>query len=579
MAEEKPATTAAAQPSRTDALLRRCGRELQCAAFALLSSTGTVRRLWARSRTAREFAVEQFEQIGETLVERVMRGRAFFASNRIRLAKDGPIVGRIVAFPVVAPQQRPAAIIAAIWRPADPPFKKNALGIVQAAAEEIARNKVPTRDAATGLPGWTGFYRRLERFVAAPEGERTLALLYGNIDRLHLLNDTRGMSAGDEAIVHAALVIRRAVAPVRHAVCRLSGDRFVVALPGQTIDSARACAEGIRAAFESEMQRHFKSGLTPTISWGVVEVALDPNTIDQALTDAELACRSAKDRGRNRVETFQATDVSMIRRHNDIDALRLLRAAVDSNQLLIYTQPIVPLLNLTLPTSYELLVRIASDSGRVVEPQEFMSAAARYQMLPVLDRAIVTTTFAVLRQALPGDTPLPFSFSMNLSATTLASAEFVDWLVAQLRQHAIPPHQVTVEITEATAASNLDHLCRYSQALARTGIRLALDDFGTGVNSLTHLKTLDIGMIKLDGSYIRDVVHDPRSQALVRAIVQLADSMGIVTVAEYVDSVALRVRLKELGVQFAQGFAIGRPMPLTELLQVFAATAAAPRCA
>ncbi len=551
--------------------MREPGQRLGCAAVALLTVSGSVTRIWSRSRTATEFASAEIAAINAVLIARSVAQRETVVSKHVRRTESGPVVARLIAVPVASGSQSPVGILVALWRPSDPPFKKSAQQVLQGLADTLARQLRANREENTGLLNWAGFCSRIEHFVATQAADASIAILYGNIDQLHLLNDARGMAAGDEAIAHCSLVIRRIACTVRHAACRLSGDRFVVALPGHAVEQARIVAENIRVAFETESQRIFGAGVTLSISWGVVSSRSNQADVEHALTDAELACRAAKDRGRNRVETFESTDASMVRRHDDIDALRLLRDALDSGRLVLYAQPIVPLLNLDLPTSYELLVRIAAQDGRIAEPAEFMSAAARYQMLPELDRAVIRTAFTQLRAAVPDDERLPFSFSVNLSANTLSATGFDSWLLEALQQYAIPPNQLTIEITESTAASSLENLQRCMAGLVRAGVRFAIDDFGTGVNSLSHLKALDIAMIKLDGSYVRDAGRNARSQALVSAIVQLADSMGIVTVAEYVDHVALRTRLAELGVHFAQGFAVGRPEPLAEVLAVLPA--------
>ena len=559
--------------SRTEDLLREPGQRLGCAAVALLSVAGSITRIWSRSATAAEFASAEIAAVNAVLITRSVAQHETIVSKHVRRTEDGPVAARLIAVPVASGSQRPVGILVALWRPDDPPFKKTAQPILQRLADTLARRLQANREENTGLLNWSGFCSRIEHFVATQAADASVAILYGNIDQLHLLNNARGMAAGDEAIAHCSLVIRRIACAVRHAACRLSGDRFVVALPGHTVEQARLVAEKIRTEFEIESQRIFGAGVTLSVSWGVVGCRSNQADIEHGLTDAELACRAAKDRGRNRVEIFESTDASMIRRHDDIDALRLLRDALDAGRLVLYAQPIMPLLNLDLPTSYELLVRIAAKDGRIAEPKEFMSAAARYQMLPELDRAVIRTAFTQLRAAVPDDARLPFNFSVNLSANTLSAAGFDNWLLESLQQYAIPPNQLTIEITESTAASSLENLQRCIGGLVRAGVRFAIDDFGTGVNSLSHLKALDIAMIKLDGSYVRDAGRNARSQALVRAIVQLADSMGIVTVAEFVDHVALRARLAELGVHFAQGFAVGRPEPLAEVLAVLPAAA------
>jgi diguanylate cyclase (GGDEF)-like protein len=562
--------------SRTDALLRATGVRMGCAAIALLTATGGVRRIWARSASAKQFAEAQIASLNAVLVDRVVDQRSRVLSNKVKLLRNGPVVGRVLAVPVAAHAQRPVGILVAVQRAKDPEFHDPSLQAMRGLADTISSRMLRDRDTATGLMTWSGFSRRVERIGASGQREMPVAVLYGNIDRLHLLNNARGMSAGDQAIAHAAHVIRRQIAAARGVGCRISGDRFVVMLPDHDMTAAKSVAERIRSAFETEAHKIYGAGEGLSMSWGVVVRAAHAIDADQAVTDAELACRAAKDRGRNRVEAYETTDASMVQRHEDIDAVRLLSSALESDRIVLYAQPIVPLLNTSLPTTYEFLVRLETPGGRVVEPAEFMSAAARYQLLPELDRRVVARAFTQMRAAV-GDAPrLPFSFSINLSGPTIGAPGFADWVIEQLRAQRIPADQLTIEITESAAASSLEALQRFIDRLNREGVRFAVDDFGTGVNSLSYLKSLNVSTIKLDGSYVRDVATDARSQALVRAIVQLADSMGILTIAEFVDSVTLRTRLAEIGVQFAQGWAVGRPEPLAELLQTLAGAAPAP---
>jgi diguanylate cyclase (GGDEF)-like protein len=551
--------------SRTESLLRATGVRIGCAAVALLTTTGSVRRIWARSASAKQFAEAQIAALNAVLIDQVIDQRTRVLSNKVRMLRNGPIVGRVLAVPVASHSQRPVGMLVAVQRAQDPEFGNSALKAMRGLADTISSRMLRERDTATGLMTWSGFSRRIERISTGPQSDAPMAVLYGNIDRLHLLNNARGMAAGDQAIAHAGHLIRRQLAPLRGVACRISGDRFVVALPQHDLPAAKAVAEQMRTAFEAEAHKIYGTGEALSMSWGVVVRPTHAIDADQAVTDAELACRAAKDRGRNRVEAYETTDASMVQRHEDIDAVRLLSSALESDRIVLYAQRIVPLINTSLPTAYELLVRLESSSGRIVEPAEFMSAADRYQLLPELDRRVVARAFRQMRAAVGDAQRLPFSFSINLSGPTISAAGCADWIIEQMREHRIPPDQVTIEITESAAAASLNALQQFIDRLNREGVRFAVDDFGTGVNSLSYLKSLNISTIKLDGSYVRDVATDTRSQALVRAIVQLAESMGILTVAEFVDSVALRLRLAEIGVQFAQGYAVGRAEPLGEL--------------
>ena len=304
------------------------------------------------------------------------------------------------------------------------------------------------------------------------------------------------------------------------------------------------------------------------MSWGVVSTSATDLHLDHRIAEAEIACKTAKDRGRGRVEVYQDTDQSMIRRHDEIGLIGSVREALRLERIVVYAQPITPLINHSLPTTYELLVRIVDAKGNIVEAAEFMSAATRYQILPEIDRAVCERAFEQLSKNTSSSGPL--HVSINLSGPTLSDPDFLEWLLASMAKYGIDGTCLVFEITEAAAAANLQQVQQFIRRLTSHGVRFALDDFGTGVSSLAYLKNLEINTIKLDGSYVVDVLTNPRSQALVRAIVQLADAMGITTVAEFVESNTVRDRLASLGIQFGQGYALGRPGPLDDVIAALA---------
>jgi EAL domain-containing protein (putative c-di-GMP-specific phosphodiesterase class I) len=361
--------------------------------------------------------------------------------------------------------------------------------------------------------------------------------------------------------------IRKALVGAESFACRLSGDRFTVFLPHMNLAQARQLAETIcrevSAATPASGPKHPVS-----MSWGAVSTNASDLHLDHRIAEAEIACKTAKDRGRGRVEVYQDTDHSMIRRHDEIGLIGSVREALAQQRIVVFAQPITPLINHALPTTYELLVRIVDAKGNLVEAADFMSAATRYQILPEIDRAVCERAFEQLSKARFAQGQLPVS--INLSGPTLSDPAFLEWLLSAMAKYGIDGTSLVFEITEAAAAANLTVVQQFIRRLTSHGVRFALDDFGTGVSSLAYLKNLEISTIKLDGSYVRDVLTNTRSQALVRAIVQLADAMGITTVAEYVESNGVRDRLAALGIQFGQGYALGRPGPLDDVIAAVA---------
>jgi diguanylate cyclase (GGDEF)-like protein len=422
------------------------------------------------------------------------------------------------------------------------------------------------RDPLTKLLTREGFERQVTLHREAHPDEAPAALLYGDIDRLHVINDSLGFQMGDRAIILVSQLIQTLASSNEGAVSRLSGDRFTVFLPHCTLDHAREVGVQMSKAVAAA---HFTSNAQPirvSMSWGIAALRSDDTNVDHGLAAAEVACKAAKDRGRNRVEVYQDTDASIIRRHDDLMILGRLRAALDEGRFQVFGQPITSLQKGEAPRRYEMLVRLVDEDEKLIMPQQFMSSATRYQLLPQLDRQVISHVLQKLKVAVATPGFKPLQVSLNLSGPTISEPDFADWLVKQVEDSGVPTDWIGFELTENAAIANLERAQALIHRLGGLGCTFALDDFGTGVNSLAFLKALRISMIKIDGSFIRDVLENERSESLVRGIAQLAKSMGIETVAEYVESPTICMRLIDLGVQFGQGYALGKPVLLDRIL-------------
>jgi Amt family ammonium transporter len=291
-----------------------------------------------------------------------------------------------------------------------------------------------------------------------------------------------------------------------------------------------------------------------------------PQGLDRALATAELACKSAKRRGRNRMEVYASDDGSVIRRHDDVVAVGQLRAALKADKLVLFAQRIVPLRSTTLASGYEILVRIIDDQGELVTPGPLINAAQRYQLLPSLDRWVTTRALEMLSPYRSTLSSRGIGMSINVSGQSICDETFVAQLCEQITSARLPPDCITVEITEQSAVTNLARANELIRQLKALGCHIALDDFGTGANSLTYLKHLQISRVKIDGSFVRDVATDRNSRSTVRAIVELANGMSIDTVAEFVETQEIANEVRDLGVDYAQGYAFGKPEPLERVL-------------
>jgi len=549
----------------TESVLRAVCLRLGCTAATAVLPREESRTVWARSESDYEFARTQLGIVGEELARRCIETRKPIATNKLKHRSGGDIACKLVAVPLIA-RGGPAGALIIFNRPEEPSFDELAVKRLTRFARLLARNATQDLDSLTGLLSWEGFKTRIDSWTRDNAPGAMVSMLYGDIDRLHVINDLAGFSDGDRVIKRCGGVIRKALVGADSAACRLSGDRFTVFLPHMNLAQARQLADSICREVSGGVPAQKEDNHPVSMSWGVVSMSAADLHLDHRIAEAEIACKIAKDRGRGRVEVYQDTDHSMIRRHDEIGLIGSVREALRQRRIVVFAQPITPLINHSLPVTYELLVRIIDCKGNLVEASDFMPAATRYQILPEIDRAVCERAFEQLSKT--GDTPL--RVSINLSGPTLSDPEFLEWLVSAMAKYNIDGSRLAFEITEAAAAANLTQVQQFIRRMTSHGVRFALDDFGTGVSSLAYLKNLEINTIKLDGSYVRDVLTNTRSQALVRAIVQLADAMGITTVAEFVESNGVRDRLAALGIQFGQGFALGRPGPLDDVIAAVA---------
>jgi EAL domain-containing protein (putative c-di-GMP-specific phosphodiesterase class I) len=289
------------------------------------------------------------------------------------------------------------------------------------------------------------------------------------------------------------------------------------------------------------------------------------NALAHALATAEIACKAAKDRGRNRVEVFQDSDHSIIRRHTDILVIGKLRDALGTDSFRLDAQPILPLRGNYGRPRFELLIRMI-DRGELIPPGKFLSSAERYQLMPTLDRWVVRRACELLGAHSASVGEEIARFAINLSGQSLQDEGFLEFVVEQIRSTKLPANVLCFELTETATVGNLVKAQEFIRTLQDLGCQFALDDFGTGVSSLSYLKDLSVNYLKIDGSFVRDALANSRSESMIKAIAQLAKVMCMETIAEYVETDALRAKMADLGVDYGQGFAMGKAQPLEDLL-------------
>jgi diguanylate cyclase (GGDEF)-like protein/PAS domain S-box-containing protein len=417
-----------------------------------------------------------------------------------------------------------------------------------------------SHDAVTGLLNRREFEARLAHAVDIARSEsRSHICLYMDLDQFKIVNDTCGHAAGDEMLRQLAGLMQ---AQLREsdALARLGGDEFGVLLEGCPLAQGIEIAEALRAAV-----RDFRFGWADrtfevAASIGLAAINAESESVGSVLSAADVACYAAKDLGRNRIHVYEETDLDLARRHGEMKWVSRITQALGENRLILYCQDIVSVQDAPSHLhSVEVLVRMLDEQGQLVPPGAFLPAAERYNLMPAIDRWVVRECF---RWVASRPRRKPLLLGINLSGTTLSDNDFLSFIRGEFERFRVPPATVCFEITETAAIANLATASRFIQELREMGCRFALDDFGSGLSSFAYLKNLPVDYLKIDGSFVRDMLADPLDRAMVAAINQVGHMMGIRTIAEFVESRETLHALAELGVDYAQGWALASPRPL-----------------
>jgi diguanylate cyclase (GGDEF)-like protein len=485
---------------------------------------------------------------------------------------------RVLACPIARPDGRAIGVLALFRAQSAPEFTAHHGRLTELLARRVASIVTHSYDALTGLLTRPAFEQAVRGTLDGDRDakgfKRSWSALFIDINRLHVINDNYGMHMGDRVIAQLGELIRTRIPPGAIAA-RISGDRFAILLPAK-LDDAAKFAEALRAGAE-EVGAAFGDGkMQVSISIGVAAVDPKSNELVHAFAAAETACKAANDRGRNRVEVYQETDESIVRRFADINLIADLRGAIADNRLELNAQLIVPLGTHRGPPHFEVLLRMVGENGEIVGPDHFMSAAHRYQLMPTLDRWVIARSIEILKPHAEVLSASQIVFNINFSGQSLQDAEFTEYVAGLVEGSGLSAGSLCFELTESAAIGNLSRAEPLMRRLRKLGCHIALDDFGTGLSSLAYLRTLPVDLLKIDGSFVRDVLKDSRADSMVQAIAQLARSMSLTTVAEYVETDEILSRITSLGVDYGQGFAIGRPLPLQDVvaeLPLYAAAA------
>jgi len=423
-------------------------------------------------------------------------------------------------------------------------------------------------DALTGLINRREFESRLNNTIESARADPKVrhAMIYVDLDQFKVVNDTCGHPAGDQLLRQVTGLLQTRVR-ANDVLARLGGDEFGVLLEHCMPEQALRIADSLRQAIHDLRFQWGTSTMQIGASIGIVEINVHTESVATLLSAADIACYSAKDGGRNRVQVYDPASASA--RHREMRWMARLTNARDEGRLDIVFQPIVriapqPEGGMKPRPHYELLLRLLDESGAMVLPDEFIPAAERYNLMPSLDRWVVEK---VLRELVPstrdGVEEAAFTVAINLSGTTLSDPGFMEFLIETLEAHEPTPGVLCFEVTETAAITNLGHASYLMREMASRGCLVALDDFGSGLSSFNYLRTLPVNYLKIDGNFVQNVASDAVDRSMVEAIVQIGRAIGIETVAERVETPEVLETLRRIGVGYAQGFLCGRPAAIS----------------
>jgi len=434
-------------------------------------------------------------------------------------------------------------------------------------AHELSRqlSYEASHDALSGLINRREFEMRLQRALDAAQATGTNhAVCYLDLDQFKIINDTCGHVAGDELIRQLAHLLQNRVRS-NDALARLGGDEFGLLLHDCSMADAVGIANALLRAVEQYQFVWGASTFTVGASIGVVPLSSNFRRITQVLQAADAACYAAKDEGRNRVHVYQEDDTVVAQRHGEMQWVARVKRALNENRFFLEAQPIVPILEAgtqpTAPRSYELLLRMRELDGSVVPPGAFLPAVERYNLTQRVDRWVISNALHWLA-ANPATTQRIGRVYVNLSGDSLSDPQLHDFIRAMLDETRVQPVKIGFEITETAAIGNLTRANQLIAELRRLGCAFSLDDFGSGVSSFAYLKALTVDWLKIDGLFVGNIVHDPVDHEMVRSITDIGHVMGKKVVAESVESTAVLERLRQMGVDYAQGHALGSPIGL-----------------
>lgn len=425
-----------------------------------------------------------------------------------------------------------------------------------------------SHDALTGLMNRKGFTLKLAQLAAsAKEGLKTHAFLYMDLDQFKVVNDIYGHKTGDEMLLKTTETINSVVRS-SDTCARLGSDEFGIILEGAQLQHALFIGERLQSRLKENKIVREKEIFNISASIGLVIIDEMAGDAQKILSNADEACNIAKDEGGKRIIVYNDDENLFVKRRDEMAWIPRLKRALKENQFELFYQPIQATNNNEISKKCEILIRLF-DGNEYIPPSEFLPSAERYNLMPAIDRWVITDSFNKykLLTDIMGENNNPYMFSVNLSPEFLADEASYDFIIFKIEEFDIPPSSICFEITETAAISNIQTATDFIRKLKKNGCYFSLDDFGSGFSSFNYLKNLPVDFLKIDGIFVRDMDEDEVNRAMVEAINSLGHVIGLKTIAEFVKNKNIIEHLKDIKVDYLQGYEIGKPEPLANLIK------------
>jgi len=415
-----------------------------------------------------------------------------------------------------------------------------------------------TYDDLTELVNRKQFEKRVELVIEkAKTSDLYAAIIFIDLDRFKPINDLAGHSAGDKFLKNIADILKSKVRK-KDTLARFGGDEFTVLIENCTIEQASKIAETMREEVEKFVFSYNNKSFNSTLSAGIAPITGVNDTVSSVINAADSACQIAKNDGRNRIHIISTENGELEAHKKEIEWIAKIKDAVASDDFVLYAQKIESINPNIENSHYEVLIRLKAKDGSIIPPNAFIPPAERYNLMPLIDRWVIKEAFSTI--------DIKNEYAINLSGQTISDDSFIEYIEEMLDVYHIDPFKICFEITETAAIQHINRTITLIDRLKEKGFKFSLDDFGSGLSSFAYLKNMSVDFLKIDGIFVKDIVNDPISYAMVNSINEIGHTMGLKTIAEYVEDQNILDKLKEIGIDYSQGYHVHKPEPLKDIL-------------